>query len=125
VRPLPPPQHLRDSPNALSFALAAYEKALAGATGERWNAAGTGSSPRSLFGAGPIPARSPMPASGVSPIPGRPPKRTEAWHVTMQEAMARVLDNLPDYEVHMRPSMTERFHLTPEMSTLVVGQSRP
>ena len=35
-----------------------------------------------------------------------------------------VLDNLPDYEAKLRTLMTERFHLAPELSTLVVGQPR-
>lgn len=51
----------------------------------------------------------------------------QTWHESfekMQEAVAGVLDNLPDYKEQMRTLMTERFHLTPELSTLVVGQPR-
>jgi transposase len=49
----------------------------------------------------------------------------QTWHKSfekMQEAVAGVLDNLPDYEEQLRTLMTERFHLSPELSTLVVGQ---
>jgi hypothetical protein len=52
---------------------------------------------------------------------------SETWHESfekMQEAVAEVLDNLPDYQEQLRTLMTERFHLTPELSTLVVGQPR-
>jgi len=52
----------------------------------------------------------------------------QTWHESfekMQEAVAAVLDNLSDYEQQMQTLMTERFHLTPELSTLVVGQPRP
>ena len=51
----------------------------------------------------------------------------QTWHESfekMQEAVARVMDNLPNYAAQMRTLMTERFHLTPEQSTLVVGQPR-
>src|SRR6478672_2673661 len=51
----------------------------------------------------------------------------QTWHESfekMQEAVAGVLDNLPDYEAKLRTLMTERFHLVPETPTLVVGQSR-
>jgi hypothetical protein len=51
----------------------------------------------------------------------------QTWHESfekMQEAVAGVLDNLPDYQGQLRTLMTERFHLTPELSTLVVGQPR-
>jgi hypothetical protein len=42
----------------------------------------------------------------------------------MQEVVARVMDNLPDYEAQLRTLMTERFRRTPEVSTLVVGGPR-
>jgi hypothetical protein len=48
----------------------------------------------------------------------------QKWHPTfeaMQEAIAQVLDNLPDYEEDLQTLMTERVHLTPEISTIVVG----
>ena len=51
----------------------------------------------------------------------------QTWHESfekMQEAVARVMDNLPDYEAKLRTLMIERFHLVPEIPTLVVGQSR-
>jgi hypothetical protein len=51
----------------------------------------------------------------------------QSWHESfekMQEAVAGVLDNLANYEEQLRTLMTERFHLTPESSTLVVGQPR-
>jgi transposase len=51
----------------------------------------------------------------------------QTWHESfekMQEAVAAVLDNLSDYQEQLRTLMTERFHLTPELSTLVVGQPR-
>ncbi len=51
----------------------------------------------------------------------------QTWHESfekMQEAVAGVLDNLPDYQEQMRTLMTERFHLTPELSPLVVGLPR-
>jgi hypothetical protein len=34
------------------------------------------------------------------------------------------MDNLPDYEAQLRTLMTERFHLVPEMPSLVVGEPR-
>lgn len=48
----------------------------------------------------------------------------QKWHPTfeaMQEAVAQVLDNLGDYEKQLGTLMTERFRLTPELSTIVVG----
>ena len=39
----------------------------------------------------------------------------------MQQAVAGVLDNLPLYSEQLQSLMTERFHLTPEVSTIVVG----
>jgi transposase len=52
----------------------------------------------------------------------------QTWHTSfekMQEAVASVLDNLSAYGEQLRTLMTGRFHLTPELSTLVVGQPRP
>ncbi len=51
----------------------------------------------------------------------------QSWHSSfekMHQAVAEVLDNLPRYKEKVRTLMTERFHLTPELSTLVVGQPR-
>ena len=51
----------------------------------------------------------------------------QTWHEDfgkMQEAVARVLDNLGGYKEQMGTLMTERFHLVPEPSSLVVGQPR-
>jgi hypothetical protein len=48
----------------------------------------------------------------------------QKWHPTfeaMQQAVANVLDNLPSYRAQLQTLMTERFHLTPEVSTIVVG----
>jgi transposase len=48
----------------------------------------------------------------------------QKWHPTfeeMQKAVADVLDNLPRYSKQMNSLMSERFHLTPELSTIVVG----
>jgi transposase len=48
----------------------------------------------------------------------------QKWHPTfedMQKAVADVLDNLPRYSEKIKSLMTERFHLTPEVSTIVVG----
>ena len=45
----------------------------------------------------------------------------QTWHESfekMQEAVARVMDNLPDHEAKLRTLMTERFHLVPEIPTL-------
>jgi hypothetical protein len=39
----------------------------------------------------------------------------------MQQAVAEVLDNLPRYRQQLQTLMTERFHLTPVASTIVVG----
>jgi hypothetical protein len=52
----------------------------------------------------------------------------QTWHQSfekMQEAVAGVLDKLPAYQEQLRTLMTERFHLTPELSTLVVGEPCP
>jgi transposase len=46
------------------------------------------------------------------------------WHPTfeaMQQAIAEVLDNLPSYRDQLTTLMTERFHLTPIVSTIIVG----
>jgi transposase len=48
----------------------------------------------------------------------------QKWHPTfedMQQAVAAVLDNLPQYREQLQTLMTERFHLTPPVSTIVVG----
>jgi transposase len=48
----------------------------------------------------------------------------QKWHPTfedMQKAVADVLDNLPKYREPLASLMTERFHLTPAVSTIVVG----
>jgi transposase len=48
----------------------------------------------------------------------------QKWHPTfedMQRAVAEVLDNLPRYREQLQTLMTERFHLTPALSTIVVG----
>jgi transposase len=48
----------------------------------------------------------------------------QKWHPTfeeMQKAVADVLDNLPLYSEQMTTLMTERFHLTPAISTILVG----
>jgi transposase len=48
----------------------------------------------------------------------------QKWHPTfedMQAAVAQVLDNLPRYREQLATLMTERFHLTPVVSTIIVG----
>ena len=48
----------------------------------------------------------------------------QKWHPSfeeMQRAVAEVLDNLPRYREQLRTLMTERFHLTPVVSTIIVG----
>ena len=48
----------------------------------------------------------------------------QKWHPTfedMQQAVADVLDNLPQYRTQLDTLMTERFHLTPVASTIIVG----
>lgn len=48
----------------------------------------------------------------------------QKWHPTfedMQQAIADVLDNLPLYQEQLQTLMTEHFHLTPKIETLVVG----
>jgi transposase len=47
----------------------------------------------------------------------------QTWHESfekMQEAVARVLDNLGNYKEQLRTLMTECFHLTPDLSALEV-----
>jgi hypothetical protein len=46
------------------------------------------------------------------------------WHATfedMQQAVADVLDHLDRYEEQLATLMTERFHLSPRITTVVVG----
>ena len=48
----------------------------------------------------------------------------QKWHPSfedMQRAVAEVLDNLPRYRKQLQTLMTERFHLTPVASTIIVG----
>jgi transposase len=48
----------------------------------------------------------------------------QKWHPAfeeMQRAVAEVLDNLPRYREPLTTLMTERFHLTPLPSTIIVG----
>jgi transposase len=48
----------------------------------------------------------------------------QKWHATfeeMQKAVAAVLDNLSQYRKQLDTLMTERFHLTPLVSTIMVG----
>jgi len=48
----------------------------------------------------------------------------QRWHPTfedMQQAVADVLDNLPRYREQLATLMSERFHLTPQASTILVG----
>jgi transposase len=48
----------------------------------------------------------------------------QKWHPTfeeMQKAVAEVLDNLPSYREQLKTLMTERFHLTPKIESIVVG----
>jgi transposase len=48
----------------------------------------------------------------------------QKWHPSfedMQKAVADVLDNLPSYHEQLKTLMTERFHLTPVVSTIIVG----
>ena len=52
----------------------------------------------------------------------------QRWHPTfedMQKAVADVLDNLPRYRKQLETLMTERFHLTPLASTIIVGVGGP
>jgi transposase len=48
----------------------------------------------------------------------------QKWHPTfeaMQEAVAGVLDNLKDYAEQLKTLMTEKFHISPKVSSIVVG----
>jgi hypothetical protein len=48
----------------------------------------------------------------------------QKWHATfedMQQAVAEVWDNLQRYKAQLASLMTERFHLSPRVSTVVVG----
>jgi transposase len=48
----------------------------------------------------------------------------QKWHPTfedMQQAVADVLDNLERYKDKLQSLMTERFHISPRISTIVVG----
>jgi transposase len=52
----------------------------------------------------------------------------QKWHPTfeeMQKAVADVLDNVPKYHEQLKTLMTERFHLTPMVSTIIVGVGQP
>src|SRR5215831_15564744 len=52
----------------------------------------------------------------------------QRWHPTfedMQQAVADVLDNLPRYREQLDTLMRERFHLTPQASTIIVGVGEP
>jgi transposase len=52
----------------------------------------------------------------------------QRWHPTfeeMQQAVADVLDNLSRYHKQLETLMTERFHLTPRVSTIIVGVGEP
>jgi transposase len=52
----------------------------------------------------------------------------QRWHPTfedMQQAVADVLDNLAEYQEQLQTLMTERFHLTPLASTIIVGVGEP
>jgi transposase len=52
----------------------------------------------------------------------------QRWHPSfedMQQAVADVLDNLPRYREQLETLMSERFHLTPVVSTIVVGVGEP
>jgi transposase len=52
----------------------------------------------------------------------------QRWHPTfedMQQAVADVLDNLPRYRKQLETLMSERFHLTPQASTIIVGVGEP
>jgi len=52
----------------------------------------------------------------------------QKWHPSfeeMQQAVAEVLDNLPRYRKQLETLMTERFHLTPLASTIIVGVGGP
>jgi transposase len=51
----------------------------------------------------------------------------QRWHATfedMQQAIAKVLDQLGRYEEQLATLMTERFHLSPRIETVVAGVGR-
>jgi transposase len=51
----------------------------------------------------------------------------QKWHATfddMQQAVAEVLDHLERYRDQLDSLLTERFHLSPRVSTIVVGVGR-
>ena len=51
-------------------------------------------------------------------------KALQKWHASfeeMQQAIAAVLDNLDRYHDELETLMTERFHLSPRIETVVVG----
>jgi transposase len=51
-------------------------------------------------------------------------KALQKWHVSfeaMQQAIADVLDNLDRYRDELDTLMTERFHLSPRIETVIVG----
>lgn len=51
----------------------------------------------------------------------------QKWHPNfeeMQQAVAAVLANLPRYHKQLETLMSERFHLTPVASTVIVGVSK-
>jgi transposase len=52
----------------------------------------------------------------------------QKWHPTfedMQQAVADVLDNLHRYKAELTTLMTEKFHLCPQLSTILVGVGEP
>src|SRR5262249_37371499 len=52
----------------------------------------------------------------------------QRWHPSfeeMQKAVAAVLDNLTDYREQLKTLMTERFHLPPLASIIIVGVGAP
>jgi hypothetical protein len=54
-------------------------------------------------------------------------KALQKWHATfadMQQAVADVLDNLDRYKTELDTLMTERFHISPRVATVVVGVGR-
>jgi transposase len=54
-------------------------------------------------------------------------KALQKWHASfeeMQQAIADVLDNLDRYRDELDSLMTERFHLSPRIETVVVGVGR-
>jgi transposase len=52
----------------------------------------------------------------------------QKWHPSfedMQKAVADVLDNLPRYEEQLKSLMSENFHISPKVPTIVVGVGGP